>query len=246
MQNEVNRTEEDTVDILEIVRILLKKWHVLIISALAVGIATFFFTKIFITPQYSATSELFVLSKSTTLTSLADIQLSSQLTNDYKIVVSDRPVLDKVISNLKLAEDYESLKEKITLTNPTNSRILYITVKDSDPNRAKLIADEIADVASLFIAEKMDQDPPSILSYGYSDGKKVSPSTAKFTILGAFAGGLVAAIIVLVVCFLNDTISSAEDVERKLGLKLIAQIPIEEEEIDGKKKNKKKKQEGRE
>ncbi len=239
MQNENNMADEETIDLLELFFVLMKHAAVIIITALIAGIGTFLFTKLFVTPQYSATSELFVLQKSTSLTSLADIQLSSQLTNDYLIVVVDRPVLDQVIANLRLDETYTTLKKKIELTNPSNSRILYITVTDADPLRAKLIADEIADVASAFIAEKMDQDAPSILSYGYADGEKVSPSTLKNTIIGALIGGVLACGIVILFYLINDTIRTSEDVEKKLGLKLLAQIPNDEEEENKKKKKRK-------
>ena len=64
----------------------------------------------------------------------------------------------------------------MTLDNPSNSRVLNITVTDPDPQMAKTIADEIAKVASAYIAEKMKQDPPTIIQSGYDDGGAVSPN----------------------------------------------------------------------
>ena len=42
---------------------------------------------------------VYVLSKETTLTSLADLQIGSQLTKDYSVMITSRPVLEQVIKN---------------------------------------------------------------------------------------------------------------------------------------------------
>ena len=84
-------------------------------------------------------------------------------------------MLEQVIENLGLDETYSSLKKKVTLNNPSNSRILEITVRDANPSMAKKIADEIARVSVAFIQQKMDQDAPNIIQKGYSDGEPVSP-----------------------------------------------------------------------
>lgn len=88
-------------------------------------------------------------------------------------------MLDQVIENLNLNESYKTLGGRVTLDNPSNSRVLNITVTDPDPQMAKTIADEIAKVASAYIAEKMKQDPPTIIQSGYDDGGAVSPNIGK-------------------------------------------------------------------
>ncbi len=185
------------------------------------------FSKYMITPMYSSMSRLYVLSKTTSITNLADIQMGSSLAKDYLIVVSSRPVLDQVIVDLQLNENYATLYSKVKVTNPDNTRLLDITVTDVQPERAKAIADDIAEVAARFISEKMDQDPPSIIQYGYADGAKVSPNVMKNTVIAGFAGGVVSVAFVALFYFLNNTIDTPDDVENKLGLKTIAQIPME-------------------
>ena len=54
--------------------------------------------------------------------------------------------------------------------------------------------DEIAEVSSRFISAKMDQDPPTIISYGYADGEPVSPNTMMNTAVGVL---MVVGVIVL-------------------------------------------------
>jgi capsular polysaccharide biosynthesis protein len=218
---------------------ILDHWKMVLLSTILVAAIAFVYSEYLVTPLYESTSQLYVLSKSTSITSLADIQMGSNLTNDYMVVVNGRPIIDKVIDNLGLDETYETLVGKITLNNPTDSRILEITVTDPDPERAKLIADEMAEVSSAFISEKMDQDPPSIIQYGYADGDKVSPSVTKNTLLGALVGAFIAVAFVVVMFMLNDTIMDQEDVEKKIGINLLGTVPLEQQDDKERKKRKK-------
>jgi capsular polysaccharide biosynthesis protein len=238
-QNKNDGIGNDEIDLMELFFEILDHWKMVLLSTILVAVMVFLYSKYYITPLYSSTSELYVLSKSTSITSLADIQTGTNLTNDYMVVVNGRPVLDQVIENLGIDESYSSLVGKITLSNPSNSRILKITVTDADPKKAKLIADEIAEVSSAFISEKMDQDPPSIIQYGYSDGSQISPNIRTNTIKGAFIGALIAIAVVVVIFLLNDTIMDQEDVEKKIGINLLGTVPLEQQDDKYRKKKKK-------
>lgn len=227
MDNNFEVKSELEVSLKEIIYELKQNWVVMVVSALLLAIIVFCYTSFFVTPKYQSTSELYVLSKSTSITAFSDIQIGTYLTRDYVEVVSDRPVLDKVIENLKLDISYKQLGGMISVTNPQNTRIIEITVTDSDPKRAKEIADEMADVSSAFIAAKMDQQAPNVLHYSYSDGGIVSPNIGKSTILGAVVGFLLAMILLMLRYLLSDTMMSTDDVERKLGLSVLGMIPME-------------------
>jgi capsular polysaccharide biosynthesis protein len=87
----------------------------------------------------------------------------------------------------------------------------------------------------------MDQDPPSIIQYGYADGGKVSPSIRRNTVSGALVGAVLAMAVVVVIYLMNDTIMTQEDVEKKLGLTMLGTLPFEQdsEEPENKKKRRK-------
>ena len=233
MEKTQESDDEIEIDLRELLAVLLSQWLlILVVTVLGGGIA-FGVSHYMIVPQYESTAQLYVLSKSTSITSLADIQTGTSLTNDYMVVVEGRPVLEQVIVNLSLNESYHSLKSKVTLNNPSNSRILEITVRDENPAMAKKIADEIADVGSTFIAAKMVQDAPMIIQKGYADGQPVSPNIIKNTLIGAVLGAFLAMAIIVISYLFNDTIMTAEDVEKKLGLNVLGTLPLEEAEDDG-------------
>lgn len=238
---QLEQQEELEIDLKELFFELLNHWKTILTSTVIVAAIALALSKFVMVPQYQSTSALYVLSN--TITSLADVQIGTSLTYDYMVVVEGRPVLEQVIENLDLKENYASLKGKISLNNPSNSRILEITVTDENPDHAKKIADEMAEVASDYISIKMDQAAPTIIQNGYADGKPVSPNIIKNTIIGAMIGFLLAAAIVTASHLLNDTIMTAEDVERKLGMNFLGALPEVIHEDDGDKLQKKKKKE---
>lgn len=233
--------EENEIDLLELFYVVLHKWKMIVLSLLLTGACGCLISIFLITPQYESTSVLYVLSKSTSITSLADIQMGSSLTNDYVEVVTSRPIIEQVIQNLGLTDEtYESLKDKVSIDNPANTRLLKITVRDPQADVAKAIADELADVSKSFISIKMDQAAPTVTQYGYADGEPVTPNTVKNTVLGALIGAVLAIGVVIVSYLLNDTIMTTDDIEKKLGMTVLASIPMDEAEYDGKKSKKSK------
>lgn len=240
---EKKRTEGASreLDLLDVAAAILEHWKILVVVTILSAAAFYGVSRYVMTPIYESSAELYVLTKSTSITSLADLQMGTNLTNDYVEVVTGRPVLDKVIENLKLDATAKQLADKVTLTNPTNSRILVITVRDTNPKMAKTIADEIAVVAAQFIEEKMDQDQPTIIQKGYTDGEPVSPSIGKNTAVGGILGALVVVAIVVIRMIVNDTIMTPEDMEKKVGLNVLGSIPLEDAELNKVNRSRKKK-----
>ena len=178
-----------------------------------------------LTPQYTSTAMVYILSKETTLTSLADLQIGSQLTKDYKIIVTSRPVLEDVIEGLELNTTYKDLKKKITIDNPADTRILSISVIDPDPQMAKAIADKIAATASDYVGDIMEMVPPKLIEDGEVPLLKTSPSNTKNALIGGLVGALLVCGVVTARVVLNDTVRTEEDVTRYLGLTVLASVP---------------------
>ena len=78
-----DRDEELEIDLLEVFHVLLHRWYLIIFCAVVFGAAALGFTQFFITPQYEASSMIYILSKTTSISSALDLQLSKQLTVDF-------------------------------------------------------------------------------------------------------------------------------------------------------------------
>ena len=217
--------DEDVIDLMELFFALRKHLVLLILTAIIGGGLGFAVSRFVLTPTYTSTSMIYVMSKETTLTSLADLQIGSQLTQDYKVLTTSRTVMEDVIQKLGLKYDYMTLRSKVSLDNPTDTRILNISVLDTDPQMAKKLTDAVADSASSYIADIMEQDPPKIIEYGEIPLQKTGPKTGRNTMMGALLFLLVAVAFVTIDMLTNDTIKTEDDIENYFGLPVLATIP---------------------
>lgn len=232
--------DEMEIDLLEILYALKKRAFIILAALIAGALIAGVYTKLLITPLYSATSTVLVISKETTLTSIADLQFGSQLTKDYSMLITSRSVLEEVLDNLGLDMGYGALKGSVSINNPAETRILQITVTNPDPQLAKELADELASVSSEYIGDKMEVVPPKIIENAEVPTAQTSPSMSKNVMLGALAGLVLAAGVVILMNIMDDSIRSEDDIEKYLKIPTLASIPDRKDYISGKKKKKSK------
>lgn len=218
--------DEIEIDLRELFFVLWREIKIILLSAVLMAMTVFIFNKFISVPQYASTSKLYILSKSTSLTSVADLQIGTNLTQDYLVIIKGRSVVEGVIKNLELDETYQSLESKLSVENPANTRILNITIVHEDPVLAKEIANEFAIVSAAYISEKMDQDPPNIIEGAIVAEKPIGPKTGRNTLLGFMFGLFLMSGVIVVLHITDDTINTEEDVEKYLGMNTLAVLPV--------------------
>ncbi len=241
MENQKNYDEIE-IDLLEICHVLLSRiWLILGVGVLCALIG-FALSAFVVTPTFESTTKIYILNKteSTTVT-YSDMQMGTQLTKDYAELINSRYVLEEVIQRLSLEEEYEDFLEMVAVVTPADTRIVEITVTDTDPVRAMDIANCIREVASEHIQTVMDIEAVNVVETANMPTEKAGPSIFMWTAIGGMLGFVLLCAIVLVKYLMDDTIKSSEDVEKYLGLSTLALIPIRADGTETKKKKKKKK-----
>ena len=109
---------DDVIDLGQILLALRKRLGLIILAGLVVAFGAALYTRFLMTPVYTSSSTMLVLTKETTLASVADLQLGTQLTKDYSVLIESRPVLEETIDNLGLDMSYQALRNSVEITNP--------------------------------------------------------------------------------------------------------------------------------
>ncbi|MCQ5387724.1 Wzz/FepE/Etk N-terminal domain-containing protein [Hungatella hathewayi] len=213
------------VDLKQVFLAFKKKWWLLLLSLLIGGAAAGVYSKIFIEPTYTSASMVYVLSKETTISSLADFEIGTQLTQDYKVLIRSRTVMEQVIKNLGLDMGYASLKRMISIDNPKDTRILSITVESENPYMSKSIVDEVAKCSATYISEIMEMDPPKIVESGEVAAYSTKPNVKNNAILGGIFALFFVSAVLAAVTLMDDSIKTEEDVEQCLELPVLAVLP---------------------
>ena len=221
------RIEETQIDLIEVFHLFLRKWW-LIVGCLIIGLtAAGLYTKLLITPQYSATSMIYVLSKTTSITSVADLQLGTQLTADFQMLAKSRTVVNAVIEESGMDLRYSELVSRMSVENPSETHMLKLTVTDPDPEAAAKLSNAYAEVMTEQIADIMNTDKPNIAERAVEPSSPASPNFRKNIMMGGLAGAALACLLILIQYLMNDTIQTEEDVRKYLGLHTLAAMPLE-------------------
>lgn len=237
----INNNEEIEIDLGELFRAIWSKiWIVIavtVVCAALVGNITYFF----IEPTYTATSRVYLLPREGEAISQTELQIGTQMTNDAAKLATSKSVINPVLKDLKLNMDYEALSRKVSVNNPTDTRLIDISVRDADPQMAADISNALADSLCDQVATIMKTDRPTIAERAVSPDKPSAPSMKKNVVIAALLGLLGSIAVIAIRYILDDTIKTAEDVEKYLQLNTLASIPMEYSEEENTKTRRKRK-----
>jgi capsular polysaccharide biosynthesis protein len=238
-----NRDDIIEINLGELFSVLLGRAFLIISAGVFFGLAGLFISKFIMHPVYDSTTKIYILNKEENQTvTYSDVQISTQLTQDYAELIKSRYVIEEVIQRLNLVDaDYEDLSRVLKVDTPSDTRIVAITARDEDPLMAMQIANCIREVASEHITNVMDIDAINVAETANVPTQKSGPSVTRWTIIAGFLGAVLVAFFVILEYLLDDTIKSNDDVERYLGLSTLALVPLTTEETDKKKAKKKSK-----
>ena len=218
-------SEEVEIDLLELFQYFRSQILILIIALLVGGVAAGAITHFLITPKYQATSKLYVVSASNNkIVDLNDLNIGTSLSEDYTELIKIRPILEDVIKDCNLDYEYEELLEMLTIAPVGETRILAITVESTSAKEAMTIANSVAATAVTYLPKLMTT-APNIAEKAVLPEGPCSPNLVKNIAIGAI-GMLVLVMAVLTVLFLmDDTMRSAEEVEKAFGVMPLTVIP---------------------
>lgn len=224
------KEEYETIDLLEILRLLKKNLLVILAVTILLAVAGYLVSTFAMTPQYEASATLIVNSREDQAAAQAPItndQLTSatKLVDTYAVILTSDTVLDKTISNLNLNMSYNDLVERVRIESVNSTQVMKITVKDTDPERARAIVADIVEQAPEIIIQTVKAGSVEIISQAKAEPEPVSPSKAKNTVLAGMLGLAISVGIVILRYLLNNKFMTDDDITNKLGLTVLGVIP---------------------
>ena len=203
--------------------------HILIIIAVALlfALGAGIVCQFFITPLYTSTTSVYLVSANDSLLSLADIQLSSNIAPDYVDIIKSRSLLEHIISEMELEYTYEELYENVDVVNPTDTHIIKITVTDPSPKLAKNIANNLTTYAVEQISMIMEVSVPYIYDYAIAAEDPSFPSLTKTVVIAFVLGAVLAAGVIIFIAVMDTTVKTAEDIEQRCGMVTLTKVYYE-------------------
>ena len=224
--------EEMEIDLIELFGFFITKiWWIIgafLVGALLAGLITQFA----ITPKYTATAKMYMVSSSSqSVVDLTDLNIGQSISGDYVELLKTRPIVEGVIEEQNLPYTYNEMLGMISLSIVNNTRIIKIDVTSTDKKEAMRIANALADKGVSELPKLMETPEPHIAEYAIVPVNKSAPSLTKNTMIGALLAMLIMLAVFTVQFLMDDTFRYAEDIEREFGVMPLTVIP--EGKIEG-------------
>lgn len=213
------------IDVLYLLRKLWSRKFFIIFIALVVGTIALLGSVFLIKPKYTSTTRIYVVSRTADSITNQDLQAGSYLVKDYQEVITSNEVLSSVIDKEKLSLTPNELSSMISVTIPTDTRVISISVEDDNAQEATTIANTVREVSAEKIKAVTKVDDVTTLEAAEVPKEPSSPNIKRNTLIGVIAGGGLAVISIIILEVLDDRVRRPEDIEDVLGLPLLGIVP---------------------
>src|SRR5699024_4285798 len=144
----------------------------------------------------------------------------------YNVIITSNAILDSVVDELGLPYGANTLEKKIDVSSEQDSQVVSVTATDTDPVMTVKIANTVVETFQEEIPDILDVDNVKILSPAEikADPSPVSPRPKLNIAIAIVLGGMVGVGLAFLLEYLDNTVRSEEDIEKKLGLPVFGTI----------------------
>ena len=228
----MNERDYTKIDLIKIGNALVKRFWIILLAMLICGALLFSYAAFFITPLYESSALLYVNNSSFSVgatsfsISSSEISAAKSLVETYQVILKTRTTLNDVIRIGALDYTYEDLCGMIETNSVNDTEVFSITVICADPYEAEHIANTIARVLPDKIANIVEGSSVRVVDYAVVPSEKVSPSIAKYTLVGMILGILLSCLTISILEIIDDRVQTEDYLlEHFSGTPLLAVIP---------------------
>lgn len=215
-------------NIKQIFSLLLPKWPLILITTIVFGVVALFFSEFLITPVYRAGGTLYISGDTDEViqdANLSDLMLSQELAKTYGQILSSNTFFKSVAEKSKLGYTYDQIQRMSTITNIEETGILYVTVNNANPSVAYKLTNTILELAPAELERVVVRGTATIIDPAEMPTSPASPNIPKNTVVGAFLGFVLAVLFVFLADLFDNTIKTAEELEKNFGLPVLGMVP---------------------
>lgn len=216
------------INLIDLFKLLLRRWWIIFACVVVFGTAAYIWTNYYVTPVYQSYTTLYV-GKNTDQVGVqsSDLYLGSNLILDYREIAKSKLVANEVLKELNITNmSASAMAGRISVTQRNETRVIQISVSDTDPQRALDITNAVAKVFQKKVVEIMQVENVQIIDKAELPMSPVSPNKRRDTLIGIILGLAISIGIIFLLEFLDDTVKTPEDVAKYVDLPVIGTIPV--------------------
>lgn len=221
---------EDSIDIIELISILLKRIWIIIVVTMFSAAATFGIFKFLVAPDYTAQTLLYVNNSNQysgmNNVNLNDINASQKLVNTYIVILQNDKIIERVAQRCNLEYDeLEDVSKMFTMKSVNNTEVFSIAVTSKSPTLSAQMANTMAEMAPEEIIRVVKAGSVEVISQAEPPVKPSGPHSARNAAIGGLLGFIVSCGCVLLVEMLDITVKGEEDLVSHYNIAVLGEIP---------------------
>jgi capsular polysaccharide biosynthesis protein len=210
-QNNNDKRKAKDINLLDLFNVIKRRFLVIAVITILAGIVGMFINNTSIVPLYQSSSRII-------------IGADEESRKTLQVIVRDSAILDLVVKELNLSKSAEALAGQISVASVDGSQVVSISVVDTDPNQAAVIADTTAKIFQEEVPKIVGQDYIRSLSKAKVNPLPINPKDNN-KVLMAIIGGLVVGIgLAFLLESLDDRIRSEKEIESMLGVQVLGRV----------------------
>lgn len=218
----------EQLNIINIIDMLLRRWTIVFLTTILVGVFSFVYSEVFMAPVYSSSASLYVNSerqKSNEDISQATQNASRQLVMTYAEILQARTFLTTIADEFDGKYTVNQLRSMITMDALNETEILSITVKGNDADDVYKITKSIVKYAPDELIRVVEAGSVKVLDDASETKTPISPNIRRNTFIGVFIGLILGAFIVIILELFDTRIKSGDEISQRYKEPLLGEIP---------------------
>ena len=201
--------------------------HLGLVIALPVifALATAAYSFLVMADQYTASTSLYVLTKSQSNESITntDLTASQMLTNDVATLIKSSRVQQSAAEAVGL----DSLSGyTVNVDSTTTTRVITVKVTGTSPENVAVVANQLAKTVDSIAQQVMDVQSINVIDEAPVPSRPSGPPRLMYIAVAFLAGLFIAIAIIVIADMANTRVRSAEEAAELTGLTIIGRIPV--------------------
>ena len=212
----MKKKQEEEIDLLKLAKVLWKRIWIILLCAMILGAAGYYWTYRKMYTTYQSSAMLYVNNNSVSLGSAklsitsGDIKAVNNLMETYSVILTARNTLNEIIQETGIPFTYEQLKQMITTETVGDTAIFKITVTSSDPELSAHLANSILEVLPNKISTVVEGSSAQIVDYAVTGTPVVNGNPIKTAAIGALIGVVLSAGVIIFLSLIDTKVRSEE------------------------------------
>lgn len=219
----------EELNLIELFRYYLKRLPIIILTVILAILVGYLYIEYYQVPKYHASTTIILVHKNNEPTNNVitqnELTINEKLVKTYSEIIKSRSVLEQVINDLELKITTDELEDEIEVKSISDTAILKVTVSNENNELAVIIANKLAEVFKNEITKIYNLENISIIDEAIKEEEPYNINVVKQLVIYSLIGFLISCGAIFIIYYFDNTIKSKKEIELKLNLPVLGEVP---------------------